>query len=88
MLRPALNFSKEIFRFNLIISSVVGFLGLFAGGSLIGSVTGFLSLHGCSICLWYSHFSSLFRFSMPYSVLEINEPSELRENGYFPESFA
>ncbi len=49
MLRPALNFSKEIFRFNLIISVAIGFFGIFAGGSPTTSLTGFFSFFSFSL---------------------------------------
>ena len=63
LLKPALSFAKEIFRFNLIISSAIGFFGIFAGSSITASLTGLLSIFSVSL------FTGGFLFAVYFYIL-------------------
>jgi len=65
MLRlPALNFSKEIFKFNLIISPVIGFWGLFTGSSVADTLIGFF------LAFSFSLFTGGFLFAIYFYFLK------------------
>ena len=64
MIRPALNFAKEIFRFNLIISTATAFLGGTAGNSRIGFIPGFFTVFSVSL------FTGGFLFAVYFYILK------------------